>query len=312
MKGCFMGKVIITAALTGAIHTPSMSEYLPFKIEDLIEEAVRSYNAGAAVVHVHARNPEDGSPSSSGDVFKAILSGIKARSNVVVTPTTGGSYTMTPMERLAVVNALKPEMATFNAGSLNFALYPVLEKYKDFKYDWEEGYLQGTESFIFSNHFESLHIYSKTMSETNTRPEIEIYDVGQVNNVAQLVSEGYLKKPVYLQYVMGILGGIPATIDNLLYLIRESKRLLGDDFRWSVCAAGRFQFAMGVVNVLEGGFWRVGLEDNLYLERGVLAKSSAEQVEKAIRIIRELGYEPATPDEAREILGLKGLDKVNY
>jgi uncharacterized protein (DUF849 family) len=307
-----MGKVIITAALTGAIHTPSMSEYLPFRTEDLIEEAVRSYNAGAAVVHVHARDPENGVPSSSVEIFKKILSGIKARSNVIITPTTGGSYAMTPKERLAVVSALKPEMATFNAGSLNFALYPVLEKYKEFKYDWEEGYLKGTESFIFSNHFASLHIYSSTMNETGTRPEIEIYDVGQVNNVAQLVREGYLKTPIYIQFVMGILGGIPATIDNLLYLIRESKRLLHDDFKWSVCAAGRFQFPMGVVNVLEGGFWRVGLEDNLYLEKGVLAKSSAEQVEKAIRIIRELGYEPATPDEAREILQLKGIEKVNY
>jgi uncharacterized protein (DUF849 family) len=307
-----MGTVIITAALTGAIHTPSMSEYLPSTPGHIIEEAVRCHNAGAAVVHVHARNPKDGSPSSSGDIFREILSGIKARSKVVVTPTTGGSPTMTPQERLAVVSALKPEMATFNAGSLNFALYPVVQKVKEFKYPWEKAYLEGTESFIFSNHFQSLHIYSKTMIETNTRPEIEIYDVGQINNVAQLVSEGYLKTPIYLQFVMGILGGIPATTDNLLYLIRESRRLLREDFKWSVCAAGRFQFNMGVVNVLEGGFWRVGLEDNLYLEKGVLAKSSAEQVEKAIRIIRELGYEPATEDEARKILQLKGLDKVNY
>jgi uncharacterized protein (DUF849 family) len=307
-----MGTVIITAALTGAIHTPSMSEYLPCTPGHIIEEAVRCHNAGAAVVHVHARNPKDGSPSSSGDIFREILSGIKARSKVVVTPTTGGSPAMTPQERLAVVSALKPEMATFNAGSLNFALYPVVQKVKEFKYPWEKAYLEGTESFIFSNHFQSLHIYSKTMIETNTRPEIEIYDVGQINNVAQLVSEGYLKTPIYLQFVMGILGGIPATTDNLLYLIRESRRLLREDFKWSVCAAGRFQFNMGVVNVLEGGFWRVGLEDNLYLEKGVLAKSSAEQVEKAIRIIRELGYDPATEDEARKILQLKGLDKVNY
>jgi uncharacterized protein (DUF849 family) len=288
-----MSKVIITAALTGAIHTPSMSEYLPFTTEHIIDEAVRSHNAGAAVVHVHGRNPEDGAPSSSGEIFKEILSGIKAKSKVVV-------------------SALKPEMATFNAGSLNFSLYPVVEKIKEFKYPWEKDYLLGTESFIFSNHFESLHIYIKTMNEMNTKPEIEIYDVGQINNVAQLVREGYLKKPIYLQFVMGILGGIPASGDNLLYMIREAKTLLGEDFNWSVCAAGRFQFPMGVINVLEGGFWRVGLEDNLYLEKGVLAKSSAEQVEKAIRIIRELGYEPATEDEAREILQLKGIDKVNY
>jgi uncharacterized protein (DUF849 family) len=307
-----MDKVIITAALTGAIHTPSMSEYLPFTTQQIVEEAVRCHNAGAAVVHVHARNPKDGAPSSSGEIFREILSGIKAKSKIVITPTTGGSPAMTPQERLAVVSALKPEMATFNAGSLNFALYPVVEKVKEFRYPWEKAYLEGTESFIFSNHFQSLHIYSKTMMEMNTRPEIEIYDVGQVNNVAQLVAEGYLKRPIYLQFVLGILGGIPATADNLLYMIRESKRLLGEDFKWSVCAAGKFQFNMGVINVLEGGFWRVGLEDNLYLERGVLAKSSAEQVEKAIRIIRELGYEPATEDEARKILQLKGIDKVNY
>lgn len=307
-----MPKVIITAALTGAIHTPSMSQYLPFTPKDLIEDAVRCHSAGAAVVHVHARNPQDGSPSSSGEIFREILSGIKARSKVVITPTTGGSAAMTPQERLAVVSALKPEMATFNAGSLNFALYPVLQKVKEFRFPWEKTYLEATESFIFSNHFQSLHVYSKTMMEMNTRPEIEIYDVGQINNVAQLLSEGYLKEPIYLQFVMGILGGIPATADNLLYMIKEAKRLLGDKFKWSVCAAGRFQFNMGVINVLEGGFWRVGLEDNLYLEKGVLAKSSAEQVEKAIRIIRELGYEPATEDEARKILQLKGIDKVNY
>jgi len=306
-----MSKVIITAALTGAIHTPSMSQYLPFTTEDIIEDGVRSHNAGAAVVHVHARNPEDGSPSSDGKIFKEILSGIKSKSNVVITPTTGGSPTMTPEERLAVVSAVRPEMATFNAGSLNFALYPVVEKIKEFKYPWEKDYLEATEGFIFSNHFKSLHVYIKTMNEVGAKPELEVYDVGQINNLARLIEEGYLKPPLYVQFVMGILGGIPATTDNLLYMINEAKRLLGD-FKWSVCAAGRFQFSMGVVNVLEGGFWRVGLEDNLYLERGVLAKSSAEQVEKAIRIIRELGFEPATSDEAREILGLKGIDKVNY
>ncbi len=307
-----MPKVIITAALTGSIHTPTMSEYLPYKPEDLIKEAKRCHDAGAGVVHVHARDPETGQPSSSGELYKEILTGIKAETNVVVTPTTGGSPTMTPQERLAVVNALKPEMATFNAGSLNFALYPIAEKIKEWKFEWEKKYIEGTETFIFPNHFQSLHIYSETMKETGTRPEIECYDVGQINNVAQLVREGYLETPVYLQFVMGILGGIPGSGENLLHMIREAKYLFGDNFKWSVCAAGRFQFPMGIINVLEGGFMRVGLEDNLYLEKGVLAKSSAEQVEKAIRIIRELGYEPATEDEAREILQLKGIDKVNY
>ena len=218
---------------------------------------------------------------------------------------------MTPEERIAVVKALEPEMATFNAGSINFALYPVLEKYKEFKYPWEKNYLEGTEGFIFSNHFHSLHVFCKAMEEVGTLPELEVYDVGQLNNLAQLVREGYLKEPLYLQFVLGILGGIPATIDNLMFLLNTANKLFGK-FHWSVCAAGRFQFAMGVVNMLAGGFMRVGLEDNLYLGKGQLAKSSAEQVEKAIRIAHELDLEIASPDEAREILGLKGLDKVRY
>jgi uncharacterized protein (DUF849 family) len=306
-----MPKVIITAALTGSIHTPSMSPYLPYKPEHMVDEAVRCHQAGAAVVHIHGRDAENGRQTADTDIFRDYMTKIKSKCNVVITPTTGGSPTMTPEERLAVVAALEPEMATFNGGSLNFALYPILEKMKDFQFEWEKEFLAGTESFIFPNHFQSLHVYSKTMKEHGTKPEIEIYDVGQINNIAQLIREGYLEPPIYLQFVMGILGGIPATAENLIYMINQAKQLIGD-FKWSVCAAGRFQFNMGIVNVLEGGFWRVGLEDNLYLEKGVLAKSSAEQVEKAVRIIREFGYEPATEDEAREILGLKGIDKVNY
>lgn len=304
-------KIIITAALTGSIHTPSMSEYLPYKTEDIIAEGLRAADAGASAVHVHARDPENGAPSADGALFKQILTGIKEKSNVVITPTTGGSATMTPEERLAVVSALEPEMATLNAGSLNFALYPVAEKMKDFKFDWEKPWLEATDAFVFTNTFKSLHVYGDTMKATGTKPELEVYDVGQINNLAQVIREGYIKKPIYLQFVLGILGGLPATADNLLYMINTAKKLIGD-FEFSVVAAGRFQFPMGIISVLEGGHWRVGLEDNLYLEKGVLAKSSAEQVEKAIRIIREFGYEPATPDEAREILGLKGIDNVNY
>jgi uncharacterized protein (DUF849 family) len=229
----------------------------------------------------------------------------------VVSPTTGGTATMTPEQRIAVVKELRPEMATFNAGSLNFALYPVVGKVQEFKHDWEKGFLESTEGFIFANTFTSLKVFCKTMNEVQTKPELEVYDVGQITNLAQIIEEGYLKKPLYLQFVLGILGGIPASIDNLLFLTNTARKVLGD-FELSVCAAGRHQFTMGVVNMLQGGHMRVGLEDNLYLEKGVLAKSSAEQVEKAIRIARELGLEPATPDEARKILGLKGPDKVNF
>ncbi len=306
-----MGEVIFTAALTGNIHTPSMSPYLPLTPQQLIEEAVRCEQAGAAVVHVHARNPEDGKPTTDVEIYREILSGIKAKTNLVVSPTTGGTATMTPEERIRVVRELKPEMATFNAGSLNFALYPVVSKIDEFQYPWEKDFLESTESFIFPNTFKSLKVFCQTMNEVETKPELEVYDVGQITNLSQIIHEGYLKRPLYLQFVLGILGGIPATIDNLMFLTNTARTVLGE-FELSVCAAGRHQFPMGVVNMLQGGHMRVGLEDNLYLSKGVLAKSSAEQVEKAIRIARELDLENASPDEARKILGLKGPGKVNF
>jgi uncharacterized protein (DUF849 family) len=307
----FMKKVIITAALTGNIHVPSMSPYLPITPQQLIDEALRCENAGAAVVHIHARNPEDGKPTTSIKVYKEILSGIKAKSNLVITPTTGGTAAMTPEERIAVVRELKPEMATFNAGSFNFALYPVVSKIKNFKFPWEKEFLESTESFIFTNTFTSLKVFCKTINEVQTKPEIEIYDVGQITNLTQIISEGYLRQPLYLQFVLGILGGIPATVDNLLFLYNTAKKTIGE-YQWSVCAAGRHQFPMGLLNMILGGYMRVGLEDNLYLSKGVLAKSSAEQVEKAVRFARELDLEVASPNDARKMLGLKGLDKVNY
>ena len=306
-----MEKVIITAALTGNIHVPSMSPYLPITPKQLIEDAVRCEEAGAAVVHVHARDPANGRPTTDVETYREILSGIKASSNVVVSPTTGGTAAMTPEQRIAVVRELQPEMATFNAGSFNFALYPVMAKIEEYKYPWEKEFLISTESFIFSNTFTSLKVFCKTMNEVQTKPELEVYDVGQITNLAQVISEGYLKKPLYLQFVLGILGGIPASLDNLLFLYNTAKTVLGD-FQWSGCAAGRHQFPMGVVNMIMGGHMRVGLEDNLYIEKGVLAKSSAEQVEKAVRLAKELGLEVASPDDARRILGLRGSDKVNY
>lgn len=306
-----MGKVIITAALTGNIHTPSMSPYLPITPDQLIDEAVRCEEAGAAVVHVHARNPEDGKPTTDTEIYREILSGIKSKTNLVVSPTTGGTATMTPEQRIRVVRELKPEMATFNAGSLNFALYPVVSKVEEFKYPWEKDFLESTESFIFPNTFTSLKVFCRTMEEAHTKPELEVYDVGQITNLAQIIAEGFLKKPLYLQFVLGILGGIPATLDNLLFLTNTARKVLGE-FELSVCAAGRHQFPMGLVNMIQGGHMRVGLEDNLYIGKDQLAKGSYEQVEKAIRFARELGLEVASSDDAREILGLKGSDKVNF
>lgn len=306
-----MSKVVITAAITGAIHVPTMSEYLPLTPEQITDEAVRAAEAGAAMVHIHARDPKDGKPSPDLELYRKILTGIKERSDVIICVTTGGGLGMTPEQRVAPVREFKPEVASFNMGSVNFALYPFAKKLETTKYPWEKPYLEMTEDFAFANTFKTLKHFCQTMNECGTLPEMEIYDVGMINNAAQLVEEGYLKKPMYLQFVMGILGGIPATADNLLFLSNTARRHL-EGFSWSVCAAGRHQFPMGIMGVLLGGNMRVGLEDSIYLERGVLAKSNAEQVTKAVRLVRELSLDTATPDEARTMLGLKGKDNVAF
>ncbi len=307
-----MGKFIVSAALTGAIHTPTMSPYMPITTYELAEEDRRTREAGAAIVHVHARDPENGMPSADSAIFGEILSKTKSRCDAIICTTTGGSVDMTAEERSAVVSAYSPELASLNTGSLNFALHPILDKLKDFKYEWEPKYLQMSENFIFPNTFKTLREFNAIFADEGTKPEFEVYDVGMLNNLAFLLSKGGVKKPVYLQFVLGILGGLPATVNNLVILHNTAKEALGKDFVWSVCAAGKAQFPMCTASLLMGGFARVGLEDNLYLEKGRLAKSSGEQVEKIVRIARELGLEPASPEEAREILGLKGVDKVKY
>ena len=305
-------KFIVTAALTGAIHTPTMSEHLPIKPDEIIEEARRAAEAGAAVLHIHARDPENGQPTSDIDLFGGILSEVKRKSNVIICTTTGGGLGMTAEQRVSVVKAYSPELASLNAGSLNFGLFQVLDKIKEFKYDWEPQYLNMTEDFIFPNTFKTLREFSAFFSEEQTKPEFEIYDAGMLNNLAHLIDRGHVKKPVYLQFVLGILGGMQATVNNLVFLLNSAKEIFGDEFVWSVCAAGRHQFKMCNLALLMGGNTRVGLEDNLYLEKGRMAKSSAEQVEKIVRIAKEHGLEPASPDEARKILNLKGIDKVKY
>jgi uncharacterized protein (DUF849 family) len=304
-------KVIITAAITGSIHTPTMSPYLPITPKEIADEAVRAYEAGAAVCHVHARDPETGRPSPDLSLFKEIITSIKSRCNVVICISTGGGAGMTVEQRVAPVKLYKPELASFNAGSINFALFPLISRYKEWKFEWEKERLAMSEDSIFSNTFKSMREYCAIFNETGTKPEFEIYDAGMVNNVAFMIQAGYTKKPVYIQFVMGVLGGITPSSENLLFLVDYAHRQIGD-FLFSVCVAGRAQFSIGTQSLLIGGNCRVGLEDNLYLEKGVMAKSNAEQVTKMVRIAKEFGIEAATPDEARKILGLKGIDKVNY
>lgn len=306
-----MEKRIITAAITGSIHTPSMSPYLPITPDQIVDETVRVYNAGAAVAHIHVRDPETGAPTSDVHLYQEVAAKIKSRCNIVLCITTGGGLGMTSEQRVRAIPILKPELASFNFGSFNFALFHVLDTFKDFKFPWEKEYLSMTEDLILPNTFKTLREFSEIFQKHNVQPELEVYDVGQVNNVAFMLSRGYLKKPIYIQFVLGILGAIQPTAENLLFLQNSAKDLLGE-FTWSVCAAGRHQFNMCTLSLLLGGNVRVGLEDNLYLEKGVKAKSNAEQVEKIVRIARELGLEPATPDEARKILCLKGLDKVAF
>jgi uncharacterized protein (DUF849 family) len=306
-----MEKRIITAAITGSIHTPTMSPYLPITPEQIIDEIIAVHEAGGTVCHVHVRDPKTGQPVTDLDIFREIASTIKSKCDIILCLTTGGGLGMSVEERVPTVTTLSPELASFNAGSVNFALFQAMKKWKDWKHEWEKEYLTMTEDFVFTNTFKTLREFCDVFEKNRTKPELEVYDSGMINNIANLIDRGLLKKPVYIQFVMGVLGGITPSCENLMFLVDYAKRLIGD-FEFSVCVAGRAQFPICTQSLLIGGHVRVGLEDNLYLEKGVMAKSNAEQVEKIIRIAKELGIEPATPDEGRQILGLKGLDKVNY
>jgi len=304
-------KAIFTAAITGGIHTPTMTPYLPITPKQIADEAVRSWEAGAAVAHIHVRNPETGQPSASLDLFREVGTEVKARCNIILCFTTGGSQGMTLEERVAVVPTLKPELASCNFGSMNFAYHTVVPKFETFKFPWEAKHLSISEDYLFSNTFRTLQGYLTHFRNSGTKPELEIYDVGMINNVVHMIAEGHLQKPVYLQFVMGILGGIPATMENLIFLYQTARATIGD-FVWSAAAAGRHQTKICTTALLLGGNTRVGLEDSVYVGSGRMAKSNAEQVEKMVRIAKEFEIEPATPDEARRMLGLKGLNKVDY
>lgn len=306
-----MRKAIVTAAITGGIHTPGMSPHLPITPKQIAEDALRAHEAGAAVAHVHVRDPQTGRPSADLDLFGEVLSEIKRHSDMIVCLTTGGGLGQPTDQRVAPVKRFGPELASLNAGSINFALFQVLEKNIDFRFDWEEPYLAMTEDLIFPNTFKTLREFASVLQSERIKPEFEIYDAGMLNNLAFMIDRGHVQKPVYLQFVLGILGGMQPTFNNLQFLYNSARELIGE-FEWSVCAAGKHQFAMCTASLLMGGHVRVGLEDNLYLEKGVLAKSSAEQVAKIVRIGRELEIEPATSAEVRKMLNLKGLDSVGF
>jgi uncharacterized protein (DUF849 family) len=288
-----------------------MSPYLPITPEQLIEEAVRVYEAGAAVAHLHVRDPETGLPNADQAIYRKIAEEVKRRCDIVLCFTTGGKLGESVENRVRVASSLQPELTSLNAGSLNFALFHIAGNVQEWKYDWEKPYLEGTEDFIFPNTFKTMRQYLEIIYANGAKPEFEIYDVGMINNLAFLVNKGIARRPVYLQFVMGILGGIPASLENLVFLVNTARAQIGD-FEFSVCAAGRHQIPMCTGSLIMGGHARVGLEDSLYVEKGVLAKSSADQVSKIVRIARELGIQPAGPEEARRILGLKGLDGVGF
>ena len=308
-----MSKVIITCAVTGSIHTPTMSPHLPITPDEIAADGVAAAEAGASILHLHARDPSDGRPTPDPDVFMAFLPRIKQQSDAVINITTGGGLGMTLDERLAAPRRASPEMTSLNMGSMNFGIYPMLNRYKSFKYDWEEAHLEGTKDFIFRNTFKDIEYIMKDLGEGHgVRFEFECYDIGHLYNLAHFVDRGLVKPPLFVQTIFGILGGIGADHENLMHMRRIANKLFGDDYRWSILAAGRHQMSFVTMGAMMGGNIRVGLEDSLYLGKGELAPSNAAQVAKARRIVEELSLEVATPAEAREMLGLKGGDQVSF
>jgi uncharacterized protein (DUF849 family) len=305
-------KVIITCAVTGAIHTPSMSPHLPVTPQEIIDAAVGAAEAGAALVHVHARDPVTGKPDQSPAAFEPFLKVIKQRCDAVINITTGGAPTMGVEERLQPCAHFKPEVASLNMGSMNFGLYPMLARFKDFRHDWEKPYLEGSKDRIFKNTFQDIENILTTCAENGTRFEIECYDIGHLYTLAHFVDKGLVKPPFFVQSVFGILGGIGPHPEDVIHMKRTADRLFGDDYQWSVLGAGRHQLPIAAMAVSMGGNLRVGLEDSLWLGPGQMAKSNADQVRAARMIVEGLGLEVASPAYAREVLQLKGADKVAF
>ena len=307
-------KVIITCAVTGAIHTPTMSEYLPLTPDQITEQAIEAAEAGAAIPHLHARDPKDGRPTPDPKVFQQFVPRIAKATNAVINITTGGSTKMSLEDRLAYPLMAKPEMCSLNMGSMNFSIHPAAKKIHDWKYDWEKPYVEGTEDIIFRNTFRDIRHVLKELGEgCGTKFEFECYDLGHLYNLAYFLEEGLVKPPIFLQSIYGILGGMGPDPENLTYIRTTADRLIGrENYRFSILGAGRHQMSLLTVGAIMGGNVRVGLEDSLYLGRGQMAKTNADQVRKIRRILEELSFEIATPEEARKMLQLKGADKTNF
>ncbi|MSP87890.1 MAG: 3-keto-5-aminohexanoate cleavage protein [Alphaproteobacteria bacterium] len=306
-------KVIITCAVTGSIHTPTMSEYLPITPQEVAEGAIGAAEAGASILHLHARDPKDGRPTPDPAVFMQFLPRIKQATDAVVNITTGGGHGMTLQERLAAPLKAKPEMCSLNMGSMNFGLFPMLDRYKSFKHEWERQHLENSRDFIFRNTFKDIEGVIKQLGDgCGTRFEFECYDIGHLYTLAHFLERKLVKPPLFVQTIFGILGGIGADPENLMHMRRIADKLFGDQYQWSILAAGRHQMPFITQGAIMGGNVRVGLEDSLYLGKGQLAKSNAEQVTRIRTILENLSLEIASPKEARAMLDLKGGDQVGF
>ncbi|HWL27533.1 MAG TPA: 3-keto-5-aminohexanoate cleavage protein [Burkholderiaceae bacterium] len=305
-------KVIITCAVTGAIHTPSMSKYLPVTADEIAEAGIAAAQAGAAVLHLHARDPKDGRPSQEPDLFRPFLQKIKAQTDAVVNITTGGSPHMTVQERMRPAMTFKPELASLNMGSMNFGLFPMLQRFKTFEHEWEREHLENSRDLIFKNTYKDIETILRQGTENGTRFEFECYDISHLYNLAHFLDRGLVKSPPFIQSVFGILGGIGPDPEDLMHMRRTADRLFGDDYQWSILGAGRNQIPLATMGAAMGSNVRVGLEDSLWIGPGQLASSNAEQVSRMRTILEALNLDIATPDEARSMLQLKGASQVAF
>ena len=305
-------KTIITCAVTGAIHTPTMSDALPYTYDDITKQAIEAAEAGASILHLHARDNETGAPSVNLDDFAGFLPRIKQATDAVVNISTGGSLTLSIQDRINPAKTFSPEMCSMNMGSMNFSFHPLAGRYDEWKFDWEKDYVEGSDGNIFRNTFRDIKEAARTLAPHDIKFEHECYDVGHLYNLKFCMDTGLFKAPVFIQFIFGILGGIGPDVENLVFMKRTADKLFGDDYRWSVLGAGGAQMGLATTASQMGGHVRVGLEDSLLITRGQLAESNAQQIAKIRRIVEDLGSQVATPDEAREILDLKGGDRVHF